>query len=198
MRPQPRRGCLAHAPDALDRERVKKRPLLPRRDVQEPVRLRRRRGHLRHNLRGREADGDGEPHLLAHLGSQALGDLGRRAPDVVEPANVKERLLHREALDHRRGAPEDLEEIPARSDVGVEAGGDGDDVRTELAGLLDVHTAANAAGLGLIARGHHDARPDRHRPSAQRRIVPLLDRGKERIGVGVQDRRLRGHERMFA
>ena len=47
-------------------------------------------------------DGDGQPHPLADLAPQPHGDLGGRARDAPEPADVQERLVDRESLDQRR------------------------------------------------------------------------------------------------
>ena len=75
------------------------------------------------------------------------------------------------------------------------------------AGLASAHRGAHAVGLGFVARGEHDAAADDHRPSAQRRVVTLLDGCVERIEVSVQDGRrgerprdetLARHEHMFA
>jgi hypothetical protein len=43
-------------------------------------------------------------------------------------------------------------------------------------------------GARLVARGHHHAGPDDRGPASQTRIVPLLNRGEECIGISVQDR----------
>ena len=57
--------------------------------------------------------------------------------------------------------------------------------------------------LGLVAGGEHDPAADDHGAVAQPWIVALLDRGVERVEVGVQDRRRsvivqRRIEHMFA
>ena len=62
-------------------------------------------------------------------------------------------------------------------------------MRAEPPCLPPAHRGANAVGLGLVAGGEHHASADDHRPAAQARIVPLLDRREERVEVGVEDRR---------
>ena len=59
------------------------------------------------------------------------------------------------------------------------------------------HRRAHPVRLRLVARGEHDPAADDHRPPAQPRVVALLDRGVERVEIGVQDRRRLGHEHMF-
>ncbi len=59
------------------------------------------------------------------------------------------------------------------------------------------HGRLDAVRLRLVARGQHDSSADDDRPALEAKIVPLLDRGVERIQVGVEDRRL-AHEHMFA
>ena len=51
------------------------------------------------------------------------------------------------------------------------------------------HRRVDAIRTRLVARGEDDAHPDDHRPPAQLRPVPLLDRREERVEVGVEDRR---------
>ena len=62
----------------------------------------------------------------------------------------------------------------------------------------DAHRRLDAARLRLVAGGEHDAAPDDHGPAAELGVVALLDGREERVEVGVQDRRLRAHEHMFA
>ena len=75
---------------------------------------------------------------------------------------------------------------------------DDDGVRAQTAGLAAAHGGLHAVPLGLVAGGEHDPTTDDHRPAAQRRIVSLLDRRVERVEIGMEDRRLRSHEHMFA
>ena len=172
--------------------------LLSRRDAQEPVRLGDAACDLGEELGARDSDGDGDPDPLADVSAQALGDLAGRACDPAHPADVEERLVDGEALDERRGVLEDPVERLARLRIGGHAWRDDDRFGAETARPGSAHGRAHSVGLGLVARGEHDAPADDHWAAAEARVVPLLDRGKECIGVGVQDRRLVPHEHMFA
>ena len=59
--------------------------------------------------------------------------------------------------------------------------------------LPAAHRGADAERLRLVACGENDAGPDDDRPALEGRVVALLDRGVEGVGIGMQD-----HERMFA
>ena len=60
------------------------------------------------------------------------------------------------------------------------------------------HRRANAACLGLVAGREYY--PGSHDDGAtqETRVISLLDRGIERVEVGVEDRGLGQHEHMFA
>jgi hypothetical protein len=45
----------------------------------------------------------------------------------------------------------------------------------------------DAVCLRLVARGEHHAAADDHRLAEKPRIVPLLDRGEERVEISVED-----------
>ena len=117
--------------------------------------------------------------------------------NAVQPADIEERLVDRDAFDERRGVAEDLEHSLARLRVRRHSGWDHDRVAGTGAGPAAAHRGAHAERLRLIAGGQHDATADDHGPAAKARIVALLDGRVERVEVGVQDRRLR-HEHMFA
>ena len=145
---------------------------------------------LARNLVLRDPDRDRQADLLEHLAPQPHGDLGRRARDSLHPAHVEEGLVDRQPFDQRRGVVEDAEHRLARLGVGRHARRDDDRVRAQAARLPAAHRGADAAGLRLVAGREHDAAADDHGPSAQARLVSLLDRRVERVQVGVQDRRL--------
>jgi len=63
---------------------------------------------------------------------------------------------------------------------------------------VTAHRGAHAARLGLVARGEHDAATHDDGTAPQPRIVTLLHGRVEGVEVGVQDRRVAGHEHMFA
>ena len=74
-------------------------------------------------------------------------------------------------------------------------------LRAQPAGLRAAHRRPNAAGLGLVAGREHHPRPHDDRATEEPGIVSLLDRGIERVQVGVQDRGLaltRTHVRITA
>jgi len=89
-------------------------------------------------------------------------------------------------------------ELRARLDVRGHAWRDHDCRRAQATGHRQAHRAADAIRLRLVARSEHDSCADEHRAAAQPRIISLLDRREERVDVGMQDRRLAAHERMFA
>ena len=73
---------------------------------------------------------------------------------------------------------------------------DHDRLGAEPAGLRAAHRRFDAVRLCLVARCEHHAAADDHGPSAQARIVSLLDRRVEGVEVGVEDRR-RVHLRTY-
>ena len=186
---QPARGGGADAPQPFDREGVEEGDLLVGLDDQEAVGLRDRARDLGEELRSRDADGDAQSDVLEDVAAEADGDLGRRPGDPLEPSNVEERLVDRQSLDERRRVVEHAEHRSARIDVGVEARRDDDRLRAEPARLRSSHRSPDAEGLRLVARRQHDPAADDHGPSAQPRVVALLDRREERVEIRVQDRR---------
>ena len=186
------------APQPLDRQRVQELDLAIRRHDQQPVRLGRRARDLGQVLRARDAHGDRQPDLAAHPFAQPRRDRRRRSRDAFEAADVEERLVDRDALHVGSGVPEDVEDRLARLDVRVEVRRHHDEVRTQAPRRRATHRRADAAGLGLVARGHHHAAADGDGLAAQRRIVPLMNGGKECVQVSVQYVRLHEHEHMFA
>ena len=191
-------GDAADSPQPLDRKWMQERELAVRRNERETVRLRDRARHLREELRPGDPDGDREPDLLEHPPTQPRRDLRRPAREPLETANVEERLVDRQPFDERRRVLEHLEHRLARLRVRGHPRRDHDRVRAQPPGTPAAHRRADAERLGLVARGEHDPAADDHRPAAQARIVPLLDRREERVEVGMEDRRLDVHEHMFA
>ncbi len=169
--------------------------LLLRRHEEQAIRLRDAARDLRQELRPSDADGDRQPDLVPHAASKRARDLERRADAALHPAHVEEGLVDRQRLDDRRRVLENAEDGLRRLRVGLEARRHDDRLRAELSRAALAHRGAHAERLRLVARGEHDAHPDDHRLRLEARLVPLLDRGEERVQVGVQDRR---HERMFA
>ena len=184
-------------PEPFHRQGVEEGELAVGRHHQQTVGLGHAAGHLGEELGPGDPDGDGQADPLADLAPQPHGDVGRRARDPSQPADVEERLVDRQPLDQRRRVVEHLEHRLARLGVGRHPGLDHHRLRAQPAGLHAAHRRADPARLGLVAGREHHPGPDDHRAAAQPRVVPLLDRRVERVHVGVQDGRL-AHEHMFA
>ena len=161
-------------------------------DQQQPVGLGDTARDLRQELGAGDADRDRQADPLAHLGSQPAGDVDRFSGDPPQAAHVEEGLVDRQPLDDRRRVVEHLEHRLAGLRVGLEAGRHDDEIRAHLARLELGHRCVHTEALGLVAGGEHDAAAHDDGTVAQPRIVALLDRGVERVEVGVQDRRLLG------
>ena len=102
--------------------------------------------------------------------------------------DVEERLVDREPLDDRRGILEDAEDRLARLHIRGEPRRDDDRVRAETARDRAAHRGADAECLRLVARGEDDSGADDDRAAEQPRLVTLLDRGEERVEIGMEDR----------
>jgi len=177
---------------------VQERQLAAGRHHEQAVGLGHPAGHLGQELGCGDADRDRQADSLAHVAPQSRGDLARRAGDPRHPADIEERLVDRQSLDHRSRLVEHIEHRPARRGVRGHPRLDHDRLRAQSPGLPAAHRATNAARPGLVARGEHDPRPDDDGARAQARIVALLDRREEGVEIGVQDRGLCRHEHMFA
>ena len=185
-------GCrhVPHAPEPLDRQRVKEFQLRLGGDDEQSVRLGDAARDLREELRPRDPHRDRQPDALAHVASQTRCDLARRAGDPLEPAHVEECLVDRHPLDERRRVVEDAEHRGARLGVRSKARLDDNGPRTEAARPGLAHRGAHAGRLRLVARREDDPAADDQRHAAKAWIIALLDRREERIEVRVQDRRL--------
>ncbi len=187
-----RRG-LAHAPEPLHRQGMEERHLFVGVDHQQPVRLGRRAGHLRQVLGAGHPDGHRQAHLIADFATQPRGDLPRCAGDALQSTHVEERLVDGEGLHQRRGLTEHRQHRPAGLDVRVPVGLDDHRVGTQAPRPGTAHCRLNPVRLGLVARRQHHPAADDDGAPAQARIVPLLDRGEERVDVRVEDGGLRSH-----
>ena len=186
-----------HAPEPLDRERVEEGQLAVGWHDEQSVRLGHATRHLGEELGPGHADRYGQADPVLDLTPQPRRDLRGGAGDPAEAADVEERLVDREPLDERCRVLEHPEHGLAGLGVRGHPRWDHDRPRAEPAGLRAAHRRPDAEGLGLVAGGEHDPPADEHRPAPQAGIVALLDGGVERVEVGVQDRRLAGHEHMF-
>ena len=140
---------------------------------------------LGHELGATHPDRHGQAHLGAARRAQRDSQAARVAP--VATLDVEEGLLDRARLDERGEAAEDLEEPGGGSLVGLGAVAGHEHLRPAPADLAERHTGVDAEGPGLVGRARDDLVRDDHRPPAQPRVVALLDRGEEGVGVGVQD-----------
>jgi len=106
---------------------------------------------------------------------------------------VGKRLIDRDPLDEWCEIVQHCNRGIAQSLVFLEVTADKNQLRAKVAGTPSRHAAMYAEGLGFVRRREHDTAADRDRLSAQRRVKQLLDRGVERIQVGVKDGRRRFH-----
>ena len=189
------RGHRSHAPQTLDRQRMQERQLTVDRDDQQTVRLRDAARHLGEELGPGHAHGDRQADLLEDLSAEADRDLRGRPRDLPQPTDLQERLVDRQPFDERRGVVEDLEHRLARRAVGLHARRDDDRLRAQPERLDVAHRRAHPERLGLVAGGQHHAAPHDHGAAPQARVVPLLDRRVEGVGVRVQDRAFVRHDR---
>ena len=187
MRVQLVGGHRAHTPQPAHRERMQESQLTPRRNQQQAIRFGFLAGHLGEELRPRDTDRDGQSDPIADLAAQPGRDLHRCPGDAPQPADVQERLVHRNRLHQRRGVAENLEDRVAGLRVSGHPGRDHRGLRAQPSRLGAAHRGAHAVGLGLVAGRQYHSAADDHRPAAQGRVVALLDGGIERVEVRVQD-----------
>jgi hypothetical protein len=188
----------ADAPEPLDRKSVQERELGVHRYDQEAVGLCYAARDLRQELRTRHADRDGDPDALADVDAKARGDVRRRACDPSQAADVQERLVDGQPFDERRGVAEDLEHRRAGLGVRLHPRRYHYRLRAQAPRLPLAHRGVDAVGFRLVAGGQHHTATHDHRATAEPRIVALLDRRVEGVGVCVQNRRLVGHRRILA
>ena len=182
------RGDRPDAPEPFDRERVEEVELAFGWHDEQAVGFGDTARDLGEELGAGHADGDRQPDPFEHLAAQADRDLGRRARDAREAADVEERLVDREPFDQRCRVVEHREHGPARFRVRVDPWRDDDRVRAAAPRLAAVHRGTHAERLGFVARSQHHSAADDDRLPAQAGIVTLLDRRVERVEVGVEDR----------
>ena len=183
----------ADSPQPLDGKRQQELLLPVGLDDEESVGLAHRTRHLGEELRAGDADRDREARLGAHALPQPDGDGLGSAGDASQPADLEERLVDGEPFHERGGVAEDAEDVFAGRGIGLHPRRDDDGVGAQLPRLPATHRGADAACLRLVARGQHDPAADDHRTPAELRRITLLDRGVERIEIGVQNRRFPAH-----
>jgi hypothetical protein len=154
---------------------VKKGELAIGRHHEQTVGLGHATSNLRKELRPCHPDRDRQTDPLENIVPQPHGDLRGCARDPLEPADVEERLVDRQALHQRGRVVEHAKHSLARLGIGRHARPDHDHLRAESASSRAAHRCADAVGLGLVAGREHDAPADDHGAAAQAGIVSLLD-----------------------
>jgi len=133
----------------------------------------------------------GETDLGAYCPADLLRDLGRRPEQRRAGGHVEERLVERERFDQRGEAPEDLPDLPGHRDVVVHPAAHDHRAGAASDGGGHRHRRVDAEDARLVGRRRHDApapvASHQHGAAAERRIVPLLDRGVERVHVDVEN-----------
>lgn len=191
-------GHRAHTPQPAHRQRMQKCQFPIRRHQEQSVGLGLLAGDLGEELSPGHSDGDGQADLLTHVGAQPRRDLDRGPAEPAQPADIEERLVHRERFHHRCAMAKHREHRLAGPGVCAHPRRHHHGVWTQPARLSATHRGAHAVGLGLVAGRQHDSAADDHRAAPQCGVVTLLDGGVERIQVRVQDGSLIPHEHMFA
>ena len=168
-------GHRPDAPEPLDRQRVEKGQLAVGLHHEQTVGLGHATCHLGEELGPGHPDRDGQTDPLEDVAPQPHGDLGGCARDPSQPADVEERFVDGQPLYQRRRLLEDLEDRLARIRVGRHPRFDHDCSRAHPTGARSSHRRADAVRPGLVAGREHDTPADDHGPSAEARVVSLLD-----------------------
>ena len=142
---------------------------------------------IRRNARRCRQAGLGPYALL-----QLAGDRGRERFVPLVFRDVEVRFVERQRLDERRHLAENREHRIGCCPVAGEIRRDHDELGAEPHRSRHGHRRAHAERSGFVAGSRDDATPvrptaDGNRLSAQRGIVPLLDRRVERVHVHVDD-----------
>ena len=123
------------APQPLDRQRVQEIQLTVGRYHQQAVGFGDAAGHLGEELGPCDPHRHGQADAFEHVRAKSNGDLGGRARDPPQSADVEEGLVDRQPLDERRRPVEDLEQRLARLAVGVHPRANDDRLRAQPASL---------------------------------------------------------------
>src|SRR5690606_28160316 len=149
-------------------------------------------GELGDELAGGHAHRAGDAVALPYLRPDHGGDLRGRAQPAPGTADVEERLVGGDRLDHRGDRVEDLHH--ALGDLGVlpVTGRDDRRLRAEPPRPAHRHGRVDAERPGLIGGAEHHAAPggraDDHRAAVQLGPFEQLDAGEEGVHVDVEDR----------
>ncbi len=185
-RPHPRQGPHRHGPE--------QRPLGPRFDQYQPIRLGLLRGDLRQHLGRRQPHRPRESGDRAYVGPQFHPHQARRllVPGRSSGFQIHEGFVQTQGLHQRRQLPQQLHHLLADLAVDPEAWHEVCRVGRQPTRLSHGHRRVNPENTGLIGRGGDDSpRPQPahdHGLPAQARLGCLLHRGVEGIHVEMQDR----------
>jgi hypothetical protein len=185
-------GLRPRAPEVRHGQGTQAVPDLRSGPVQQAVRLGLGRQQLGHGLRRPHAHRAGEVELRPDVGADPVPDGAGVTEQPDGTCDVEEGLVEGQRLDQRRVGAQDGHHRPRSLAVALEVAADDHQFGAQAAGPHHRHRAVDPEASGLV-RGSGDdpsasLAPHDHRPSLQRRIVPLLDGGVEGVHVDVQDR----------
>ena len=139
----------------------------------------------------READRTGDADLLLDLAEQPHQHHRRRcAVQLLRAGKIEKCLVERQGLDRRRQFLHQRADDFRCRGIGLHSRLDDHGVRAQPAGPEHRHRRMHAPDSGNVAGSGDNAAPgaaDNDRPVPQRRVVPLLDRGKEGVAIHVGD-----------
>ena len=118
-----------------------------------------------------------------------------RTEEMDRARHVEERLVDRDALHERREITEHGHDLIGDALVVGEVAVDEQQLGAELLGPPAGHAALHPEPLRLVGRRQDHTAADGDRSAPQRRVEQLLDRGVERVEIGMQDRRRGEHRR---
>ena len=193
--PAPGQTLLRLRPDARQEtngERRQEGGLPPRGHDGDPARLSPVARHLGDHLAAGDAERAREAGRAPDRGLHGLRDDARAAKVRRDPTDVEVPLVHAGSLDGRHDLADRRPDGPRVLGVGAVPRRDEDGVRAAPQRLGAAHRRVDAVGAGDVVGGRDDApaagvSPDHERLRGERRILELLDRGKERVQVQMRD-----------
>ena len=154
------------------------------------------RRHLGHQFGARDADGNREPALPLDTIPDFLGHCYRSALPAFQTGRVHKGLVYRERLHRGRVIGQDAHHSRRFRLVLPVTASHEDAVGTETPRPCAGHGRMDAIRTRFIGSCRYDpasaGAADHNRLAAQRGVIPLLDCGKERIKIGMNDP-ARGH-----
>ena len=158
----------------------------------DPARLSPVARHLGDHLAAGDAERAREAGRAPDRGLHGLRDDARAAKVRRDPTDVEVPLVHAGSLDGRHDFADRRPDGPRVLGVGAVPRRDEDGVRAATERLGAAHRRVDSVGAGDVVGGRDDApaagvSPDHERLRGERRILELLDRGKERVQVQMRD-----------